>query len=322
MKQLPLASLLTFLLLLLPGCSSAKGTPVPPALQITPPANMSVVEGKLRNQISRLEKDMPRANSEGFVIPTDEQKQAFFAIVSSLGSGKLEEALSASAANGYELLWYTDQNDNNAVDYVLREIDPAKNGWGLYIFRAGATSNVIIEAPHPIYDEGTPDLAADVFRALDARALLVAGAHRDANRDGSADVSDQPQTIFQAVHEAEIEQSMMATGSAIVLQIHGFRSSKHPAYPQVIISYEHGNDTNPIELVEGQQLAGKIVNALNANGVKAGLCNGKTWRDLCGSTNIQAVLMTRGVFIHIELDETIRAKDKKFIEALISALAN
>jgi hypothetical protein len=77
-----------------------------------------------------------------------------------------------------------------------------------------------------------------------------------------------------------------------------------------------------MELVKGQQLAGKIVKALNEKGVKTGLCGSGEWRDLCGSTNIQATLMTQGIFIHIELDETIRGNDKKFIDALISVFGN
>lgn len=322
MKYLPFASILSTVLILLAGCSARKGPSTPSTLQVTPPSDMRVVEGKLLNQITRLEKDMPRANSEGFVVPTDEQKQIFSTIVADLRSGQLERALAAASTYEYELLWYTDQNDDNAVDYVLREVDPSKNGWGLYVFRVDATSNVIIEAPHPIYDEGTPALATNIFRALNARALLVAGAHRDANRDGSADVSDNPQSIFQAVHESELQQSIASTGSVIILQIHGFSSSKHPAYPHVIISYEHGKDTNPVEWAKGQQLANRIVSALKDAGVKTGLCGGDEWRDLCGSTNIQAALMTQGIFIHIELDETIREDDKEFIDALSSVLGN
>ncbi len=283
---------------------------------------MQVVEGKLLNQINRLEENMPRANSEGFVVPADEDMNIFSSIVTSLRKTNLEEALAAATANEYELLWYTDQNDDNAVSYVLREADPSKKGWGLYVLRAATNSNVIVEAPHPIFDEGTPDLAVDVYRALDARALLVAGAHRDANRDGSADASASPQSIFQAIHVAELQESIDSTGSVIILQIHGFGASKHPAYPHVVISYEYGKDINPADLVKGQQIAGEIVEALKDKGIEAGLCSGGKWRDLCGTTNIQAVLMTRGIFIHIELDETIRENDKKFIEALIAALNN
>jgi hypothetical protein len=315
MKPAFFSRFLIVVLSLLASCS-------PSPLQVTPPVDMSVVEGKLLNQIARLEKNMPRADSEGFIVPTDEQKQVFSKIVTDLRTGNLQNALVAASAVEYELLWYIDQNDDNAVDYVLRENNSSKNGWGLYVFRAATNSPIIIEAPHPIYDAGTPTLAADLFRALDAQALLVAGTHRDANRDGSADVSAKPQSIFQAVHESELQHSIASMGSGIVLQIHGFSASKHPAYPHVIISYEHGKDINPVDLVKGQQLANRIADALVDKRIKTGLCGGDDWRDLCGTTNVQATLMTQGIFIHIELDETIRENEKKFIKTLVEVFGN
>ena len=281
---------------------------------------MESVDGKLINQVGRLEKNLPRANSEGYIVPTDEEKKIFANIVTNLRDNKLEDALVSATDNAYELLWYADNNDDNAVSYLLRESDPSQKGWGLYVFRVGTDSNIIIEAPHPVYDEGTPSIAVNIYRALDARAVLVAGAHRDANRDHSADAAHDPQNIFQAIHEAELQQSINSMGSVIILQIHGFAASKHPAYPHVIVSYEHGKDINPVDLVKGQQIETKIFNALQDNGIKAGTCGGGEWRDLCGSTNIQSSLMTQGIFIHIELDDSIRQNSKRFLSALVDAL--
>jgi hypothetical protein len=315
-------TVLTFCLALFTACSTAKVTPNPPVLQVTPPLDMQMVEGKLINQVGRLENAMPRASSEGFVVPTDAEKNFFSNIVTSMRSNDLGTAMTDANSNGYELLWYTDLNDDNAVSYVLREVVPSKRGWGLYVFRAATNSHVIIEAPHPLFDEGTPALSVKIYRALEARALLIAGAHRDANRDGSADVSHDPQSIFQAIHDEELKQSIALTGSAIILQIHGFSAAKHPAYPHVIISYEHGKDINPIDLVKGQQLASGMAKKLNDKGIKTSTCGTGEWRDLCGGFNVQASQLTRGIFIHIELDETVRSDDAKFIEALMTALGN
>lgn len=322
MKTSAFTFLLLLFLFLLPGCSLKEAVSTPSTFEVTPPANMQVVEGKLLNQVTRLENSLPKAGSGGFIIPTDAQKQVFGNIVADLRAGNLEQASVTATDSNYELLWYVDQNDNNSVDFVLREIDPSKNGWGLFVFRADTTSNLIIEAPHPVFDEETPKVSVDLFRALKARAVLVAGAHRDANPGGTADASSNPQTIFEAVHEAELQQSINSTGTGIILQIHGFASSKHPAYPHIIISYEHGANMNPVDLIKGQQLAARLVKSLNDKGIQAGLCDGSQWRDLCGSTNIQSSMMTQGIFIHIELDETIRAKDKKFQEILLSVFSD
>jgi hypothetical protein len=319
MKRFRFFCLLLALPLLLAGCSPRPPVSTLPAVKLTPPAGLPVVQGKLLNQVTRIEKSMPRSGSEGFVVPTDAQKQSFAALVSDLRSGSSLEALSLASTNGYELLWYTDENDAGAVEYVLREAEPSRNGWGLYVFRVITDSPVIVEAPHPLFDQGTPQLSADIFRALDARALLVAGAHRDANQDGSADASANPQTIYQAVHAAEVEQSIQSTGAGIVLQIHGFDASKHPAYPHVIIRSQGGSDANPADLLKALQLANKFVDSLKAHSITVGLCGSDQWRDLCGSTNIQAATMRQGIFLHIEVDETIRADNSEFIQALVEA---
>lgn len=308
------------LIVFVAGCQPAHETSTPLVVNLTPPAGMEVVQGKLLNQVTRLEDSLPRAGTEGFTVPTDEQKNIFSAIVAGINENRPLEALTSAAQNSYDLLWYSDANDGNAISYVLREADPSARGWGLYIFRVASASNVILEAPHPLSDDGTPALAVDLYRALDARAVLMAGAHRDANADGSADAAHNPQTIFQEVHESEVQAIFNADQIPIVLQIHGFAASKHPDYPHVIVSYEHSGVMNPADLLSGGQVENKIVSALEAMGIKVGTCGGGQWRDLCGQTNIQSELMTRGIFIHIELDESIRDKSRKFIEAMVAAL--
>ena len=109
-----------------------------------------------------------------------------------------------------------------------------KKGWGLFLFRRETGSNVIVEAPHPLYDQQTPSVAMSVYSALDARALLIAGAHRDANGDGAADAAHNPETAFQAIHSA-----LVSSGSPVVLQFHSFAASKHPGFPQVVLDGDH-----------------------------------------------------------------------------------
>ena len=241
------------------GCRPDLTTPIPTTLAITPPPGIPTLEGKLLNQVNRLEDALPRARSEGFVVPTDADLALFSRLISDLRAGSPTDALTAAASRGYELFWYADKNDEGAVSYLLRESDPASRGWGLYVLRVLPASDVIIEAPHPISDDGTPAVAVKMFRALDARALLIAGAHRDANKDGSADAAHSPQTVFEAVHEAELQAVLDNGAEAIVLQVHGFASNKHPEYPQVILAYEHGSLVNAFDLLKGPEIERKKI---------------------------------------------------------------
>lgn len=272
---------------------------------------IETVKGSLRNQINSLENKMPRENSEGYVVPTDQEQKAFADLVSALAMEDLIKSAQLASENYYTLSYYMDQGDENAISYLLREKRPIQQGWGLYVFRADSTSNIIVEAPHPLSDRRTPSIALDIYRTLDARGLLIAGTHRNANPDGSADMAHVTKSIFQSVHMALSQEIQDTSKEVIILQIHGFHTSKHEGYPQVIFGF--GEKIQP----KGFALAQKLENALAEQGIIVGLCTGDVWQDLCGTTNAQATISSRVVFMHIELDESIRKNDDALITALV-----
>jgi hypothetical protein len=120
------------------------------------------IEGSFRNQIDILEKNMPRAQSEAYVIPSEREQADFSKLVSFIYSEKLTSAAELANENDYTLNYYTDQGDEYALSYLLREQRPIQKGWGLYAFRVGSTSSIIVEA-HPLYDR-TPTAAMDIYR--------------------------------------------------------------------------------------------------------------------------------------------------------------
>jgi hypothetical protein len=286
----------------------------------TPTASpvLDTIKGSFRNQISILENNMPRAKSEGYAFPSHQEQADFAELVPMIVMGDLPRAVKLTSQNHYTLNYYVDRGDDYAVSYLLREQRPIQMGWGLYAFRLDSTSNIIIEAPHPLYDKRTPSVALDVYRALDARALLIAGAHRNADRDKSADVAHAPESIFQSIHIALSREIQAASSEVIILQIHGFHSSKHEGYPQVVFGL--GEKPLPKEIA----IAQKIKDALSKQGIRAGVCTGieSNLEDLCAKTNVQGSVTKDGTFIHVELDEKIRKNDEAFIAALVQVLGN
>jgi hypothetical protein len=275
---------------------------------------LETIQGTFDNQVRLLEKYMPRAESENYVIPTREEQADFGKLVSLLSINEPGEAVQLANDHDYRLNYYEDRGDAQAISYLLREQRPIQKGWGLYAFRVNSASNIIVEAPHPLYDRRTPSIAVDVYRALDARALLIAGAHRNANQDGLADVAHAPESIFQSVHESLAREIQSDSGTAIIIQIHGFHSSKHTGYPQTVIGF--GRNIQPME----SDLATKFEQALAMQGVKAGLCTGDTWTDLCGTKNVQGASPEGILFFHIELQETVRKNSDALIAALLQVL--
>lgn len=281
---------------------SLTSAPTVTPLRLTP----RVLDGDLLNQITQLEAQMPRANSQGFVVPADAEKTAFAEIVKNLEAGEIDRAGGRAAENDYELVRYTDRGDAHAISWLLRESKPIRKGWGLYAIRQNAAQDVIVEAPHPLADEETPAIAARLYRALQARALLIAGAHRNANVDGTADAAHDAQTIFEALHE-----SLTKSDSTVIVQIHGFAADKHPGYPQMVLGHDEAKADGVLE---------KLADTLRRKGVRVGICDGRSWTELCGEENIQSRHNGPAIFIHLELAESVRAKPDVLIAAFKEVL--
>jgi hypothetical protein len=304
------------------SCTSQLNPTPSPTLgpSVTPTATpvLETINGTFGNQIGILEDNMPRADSESYVIPTKNEQGAFAKLVSMITTDNLVDAVELATENHYTVKYYVDRGDDYAVSYLLREPRPIQKGWGLYAFRVDSKSNIIIEAPHPLYDKRSPTVALDIYRALDARALLIAGAHRNANSDGSADVAHAPESIFQSIHLALSQEIQSESGDVIILQIHGFHTSKHEGYPQVVF----GLGEKP--LAKEVAIAQKIKEALSKQGISAGVCTGveSELMELCAKTNVQGLATKEGAFIHIELAENIRKNDEALIVALVEVFGN
>lgn len=268
------------------------------------------IETDLNNLITDLEKNMPRANTEGFTIPGRSDQDAFKKITIAIEDNTPDLFTETASAFNYEILKVSDQGNFETQSYVLHEKLPITKAWGLYIFRIKTGKNIIVEAPHPLADKDTPRVALDLYRALQAQALLVAGAHRNANLDGSADSAHALKSIFQTVHQTLFQLSKKANGTTIFIQIHGFAANEHPNYPQVVIGHNWKNNSEKDKLLQ------KIADALHGNNITFGICNGKTYLDLCGTENIQSIATSGGIFIHMELDETLRKNDSALITSL------
>ena len=258
---------------------------------------------------------MPLADSDSFVVPKQTEQAAFSEIVSSLGAGDLVYSAELAKENDYILVRYLDFSDEKQASYLLREEMPISRGWGLYAFREEVTNNIIVEAPHPLSDKQSELIALDIYRALNARALLIAGAHRYANQDDMADVAHAPDSIFQSIHETLVQKTPIFSDVPVVLQIHGFAAKKHPGYPNVVLGF--GQKISQPEIL----LSTGLVDALATRGIEAGLCRGDSWQDLCGTKNVQGSGNQNAVFIHIELDETVRDDYGLLIAALTQVFA-
>ncbi len=170
----------------------------------------------------------------------------------------------------------------------------AVSGWGLYALRPGTTTppRLVVEVPHPRADRRTESLGSELFTALDADVLLVAGAHRTAG-DGTADVAHEPASAFAAV-----DRAVVGSGT-VVLQVHGFDESRRPRAAEIVIS---SGDPTPGALVE------ELDEAFEDAGFETCVYDGDRCTALAGTTNVQGAhaRAVGATFVHLELAARLR----------------
>lgn len=199
-----------------------------------------------------------------------------------------------------------------------------RRGWGqiLWRFRSEQPKQVrVIEAPHPVFDAHTPELALQIFEQCQADALLVAGSHRlnraqvsaDQKDRGVSDPAHSRQTAFHSMHHGLVDQEHKALQ---VFQIHGFKS-RTPQDPEAVISdgLDDGYWGPTLCLVESR---------LNQLGIKAQRADfAENWLTARSNVQLQDLdaqsrCQPKGPveFIHIEFSDAIRSQPARFAQAV------
>ncbi len=252
---------------------------------------------------------MPGEGSNGYVVPTSEERAAFSAAATALLSGDVVRAEAAlSPYPDFEVLDYRD-GPGGASYLVIAEKEPLSHGWGFFFFaRKPSRPGLLIEAPHPLADRDSELLAARAVTSLHPAAFLLAGAHRYSDTR-SSDMTHTVASAFESVHE------VVVTPAHVVLQLHGFSSAAHPGYPDAILST---GTTQPSS--QGRQLCDDLVRA----SLQCALYTGDSYTDLGAQTNVQGahtrLVAGDGHFLHLETGDSVR-DDQGQGDAVIHAIA-
>jgi len=153
---------------------------------------------------------------------------------------------------GYELLAY--RHVVSGADFlILAELSqpvPARY-WGTYVLRLGRAQNVLVEVPRPVREPGSFEFAVAMFERLQGRALLISGAHPDANQDGSADVlsSFQRLNLYALFNQVLMRQS---AGPVLALQTRGYSYREEGQAPaaEAVVALDASLDSPPGGLAE------------------------------------------------------------------------
>ncbi len=217
-------------------------------------------------------------------------------------------AVSAAAALvGYEVIRY--RYKISGTDYLIlaetRDLSKRKY-WGTFVFRLGPSEGYLIQAPRPLFELNVFEYAVSLFERLNAHALLIGGAHKNANLDGTADLIrlQNLQNAFNLVNQVVLRESGDRPMLAIQTRALGVNPDQPDPAADVLISFGRGER----EIDSLSPLGTRLVNTLNQDGLNYRFVDG---------TRATAGYEVGGLPQSLYLDQT---KNKEFVILWLSAV--
>jgi len=287
----------------LEGCGCADCTLHPTCLNI-PIQNVDFVQW-----IDATVATFPGPATEGFVVPTPAELNAFATLANAMLAEDWGVAKTAAEAVQYELVQITDNQVAGDLFYGALPATGNTTGRGLYFVRPQslALRPLVIESPHAVFDSRTGVVSAEIFRAVRPRVFFMSGTHRCSNGAESgcsgttgvcgtssapykeSDMAHTATAFFQIFHQ---RAALQDNPSLTTLQIHGFASKDtDPEF-----TFSNGTTTDAETALSNTLAEALEIQLAPFENAKPGnSCNriGDINR-LCGSTNTQG-RFTNGV---------------------------
>ena len=205
--------------------------------------------GDLQNYMDNIIDNVPGSSGGEYVIPNVNQITSWNQTIEYLLDNNLSEGRSKATEINYQITEFTDTSiDPNQIFYILEEKASAQYYWGTYVFTKNPVrNNLVVMAPHSIYDSNTGKQAVFCFKNNLARAVMINGTHR-CNSDsysscsGTTSVCGVSGDNYKMSDLAHTEKSMFhATtetlfteiSNSVFVQLHGF--GKKDSDPYVIM---------------------------------------------------------------------------------------
>jgi hypothetical protein len=267
-------------------------------------SKVKAASGDFAAVVAALEAAMPRRATEGYDVPTSSEASEMADAWAAVVAGDLTRAATLADRHAFDVVRFTDTGlPEQPVLVLLRERRRSDgtfpHAWGLYAHVPARASTVAVEVAHPVFDAHTPAMGVVSFREAGASAFLMAGAHRYANADGSADVAHRADSVFEAIHRRIVRPGVR------IYQPHGFDGSNFDSsYGEAVVS----RGDRPSDLTTA------VADGLSADGFSVCLYDGAgRCQKLAATTNVQGA-SARSVgaeFVHLEVERAVRDDDSR-----------
>jgi len=145
----------------------------------------------------------------------------------------------------YRIFQY--HHSNSHQHYLIlceKDIPDKRKYWGTYVFRLGNINPFLIQIPRPMHDLNVFQFGASIFERMQAQALLIAGAHKNANLNGSSDIvrRQNRHNTFNLVNQVIIRENMNHPLMIIQARAFGYSEDQPAVDSDMIVSFASGHD--------------------------------------------------------------------------------
>ncbi|MGW2409178.1 hypothetical protein ACWCXK_32365 [Streptomyces sp. NPDC001739] len=255
-----------------------------------PPASAPTID--LEEHIREYIRHFP--SDHEYRIPDAAQRAQVSEGIADIVDGRLDAAGRPLSEAGYTVRTVRLAGSHRMVAQVAEATGRGAQprGWGEVFVDLGRRVQWSAQVPHPVSDQHTELLGAELFSRAPGGVLVLAGANRDAGRGNAADVAHRRDSVFHAVCAA------LAARRIPGIQVHGFADDSSP-----------GND---VVVSAGPGEVGPRVREAARSLSSAGFTVCRAWDQDCGrlegTTNVQAGTAAADdvPFLHIENSRSVR----------------
>ncbi len=174
---------------------------------------------------------------------------------------------------GYQVKYCSGPRDEGYI--VLAEMEEAtpRRGWGTYVFRAHGGGPFIVQVPRPILERNSIEFGLQLLEELNAKALMVAGAHPWTNFDGSADMirNDNRVNLFNCVNQVLAREAGTEPRLVVQARAFGYRNGTEPVPGDALLAFGDGRTRRGDLGVLGSE----VLDVLQRRGLTVRLVDGR-----------------------------------------------
>jgi hypothetical protein len=188
------------------------------------------------------------------------------------GLARLRAAAISAHAMGYRLERIADPALPGEF-LIFEEVSQgARRGYrGTFVVRVDAPLDYIVQVPRPLQDVGVIEFGTGLFTDLNAGAILIAGAHPNANLDGSANLTDPDsrQSLFNLFNQILLRET--GRRPTLLVQCRAMRDSAGDVQEfDAIVSFDDG----AVEEAQLSPLGAGLLRHLTDSGLRLHFADG------------------------------------------------